>query len=164
MSAREPIIQAEEAIAEAPAAARAGHGVVVGRLVAIADAGRTPLVVHPALAGASAVSARSAVDLHGTHVGRGVVLAFEEGDVLRPIVLGVLRESDSWPLPSRPAQVEADVDGARLVVTARQMLVLRCGAASITLSADGRVSLRGRQITSHADEANRVLGGSVQLN
>jgi hypothetical protein len=162
MSAREQLAL-DEAL-QASTASGSVAGVVVGRLLAIADGGRTPLVTYPGLPSVAALPARTALDLHGAHVGRNVVIALEGGDILRPIVMGVLRESEIWPLPTRPPQVEADADGESLVVTARKRLVLRCGNASITLDADGRVTLRGRQIVSHADGANRVIGGSVQLN
>jgi hypothetical protein len=41
---------------------------------------------------------------------------------------------------------------------------LRCGEASISLSRDGKVVIRGRHIVSHASGVNRIRGGSVELN
>lgn len=137
-------------------------GVVLGELLALADDLR-PLVRFPARGG-TAVPARSTVDLHGAHVGARVVLMFEDGDAARPIVTGVLREGTGWPLPEPPAQVQVDADGQRLVVTAREQLVLRCGKASITLTKAGKVLIEGSFVTSRSAGVNRVKGGSVQLN
>jgi hypothetical protein len=125
---------------------------------------RTPLVTFPGQAGSAAVAARSTVDLHGAHIGRRVVLVFEGGDPARPVVLGVLREGTGWPLEDRPGAVSVDADGERLLVTAREQLVLRCGKASITLTATGKIIIRGAHVSSRSTGVNRILGGSVQIN
>lgn len=144
------------------ASAQALPTVVLGELLALVE-NLQPLVRFPGR-GATAVPARSTVDLHAAHIGARVVLMFEDGDATRPIVTGVLREGTGWPLPEPPAQVQVDADGHRLVVTAREQLVLRCGKASITLTKAGRVLIEGSFVTSRSAGVNRVKGGSVQLN
>jgi hypothetical protein len=139
-------------------------GMLVGELLAMADDTRTPLVRFPGQLGSAAVRARSVVDLQGAHIGRQVVLTFEGGDSRRPIVMGVLREGDGWPLEQKPAQVEVDVDGQRLLVTAQEQLVLRCGKASITLTRAGKVLIEGAYVSSRSSGVNRIKGGSIQLN
>jgi hypothetical protein len=57
-----------------------------------------------------------------------------------------------------------DCDGDRLIVTAKEQLVLRCGAASITLTKAGKVLIRGAYVSSTSTGVNRINGGSVQLN
>lgn len=139
-----------------------GAGVVVGRLVALTDASGTPLVAYSIAGRDATVRARSVVDLHGMHVGQPVVLAFDEaGD---PIVLGVLLGSGQWPLAAPAGQVEVDADGQRIVVSAREQLVLRCGAASITLTSAGKVLIEGSYVLSRSSGTNRIKGGSIQLN
>lgn len=139
-------------------------GVVVGELVALADEGRTPLVLFAGQTGAAAVRARSVIDLHAAHVGRQVTLVFEAGDPARAIVTGVLRGAEGWPLAEPPAQVEVDAGGERMLVSARRQLVLRCGKASITLTREGKVLIEGSYVSSRSTGVNRVRGGSVQLN
>jgi hypothetical protein len=130
----------------------------------MAEGGAIPLIYYPGQPGAEAVPARSVVDLHRAHVGRQIVLIFEAGDLNKPIILGVLREHDGWPLADHPGQVEVDSDGERLIVRAKEQLVLNCGKASLTLRSDGRIEIRGETIVSQAAGANRVRGGSVELN
>lgn len=140
------------------------QALTVGELVAIANCGRTPLVTFRGQPGNEPMAAQSVVDLHGAHVGRRIVLLFEGGDPARPIVMGVLRCDGAWPLPERPADVAVEADGERLVVSAREQLVLRCGEASITLTKAGKVLIRGTYVLSRSSGVNRVKGGAVQLN
>jgi hypothetical protein len=142
------------------------HATVVGELVAIADEGSTPLVVFEGQPGTAALRARSVVDLHAAHIGRAVVLMFEQADPARPIVMGVLRGAAGWPQAEVPAlaQVEVDADGERLLVSARTQMVLRCGKASITLTRAGKVLIQGSYVLSRSTGVNRVKGAAVQIN
>ena len=125
------------------------EGVMIGRLVALED-GR-PLV---AVAGAT-LPARSLAPLDAALVGAEVAVLFEEGDPGRPLVLGRLVE------PAGPAVLR---DGERVRVTAAERIELRVGKASIVMEKDGRITIRGSYVTSHASATNRVRGGSVHLN
>jgi hypothetical protein len=137
--------------------------VVVGELVALTDNGFVPLVLYPGQPGTAALAARSVLDLHGAHIGRQVVLSFERGDPTLPIVMGVLREAGDSPLEA-PGQVQVDADGQRMLVNAKQELVLQCGKASITLTKAGKVLIQGSYVSSRSSGVNRIKGGSVQLN
>lgn len=139
-------------------------GVVIGELIGLTDEGRTPRVLYPGQPGTAALRARTVVDLHGPHIGRQVVLMFEDGDSSRPIIMGVLRGEEGWPLDQKPAEVEVDVDGERMIVSAKEQLVLRCGKASITLTKAGKVLIKGSYLLSRSSGVNRIKGGSVQLN
>lgn len=165
MSRREPVheLLACEAAAGAMPTPTVGPGVRTGELLALTDGGCTALVRLAGDAGA-AVHARTAVDLHGGHIGHGVVLVFEQGEPTQPIVMGVLRGTPGWPMADPPAQVEVYADGQRLVVSAKEQLVLRCGKASITLTRAGKVLIQGAYVSSRSTGVNRVKGGSVQLN
>jgi hypothetical protein len=138
-------------------------GLAVGELVGLASEG-IALVRYPASAEGAALRARSIVDLHSGHVGGAVVLAFENADSSRPIVMGVLRGRPGWSAAEPPTQVDVTADGERLMVTAKEQLVLRCGKASITLTKTGKVLIEGAYVSSRSTGVNRVKGGSVQLN
>jgi hypothetical protein len=147
----------------APSASAApAAGLVIGELLAIREDG-TPLVALPG--GASrALPAMSLVDLHAAHIGLRVALMFDGADPERPVVVGVPRGQAAWPLEAKPAQVDVDADGQRLLVTAKDQLVLRCGKASITLTKAGKVLIEGSYLLSRSTGVNRIKGGSVQLN
>jgi hypothetical protein len=137
--------------------------VVIGELIAIAEDGRTPMLIYPGQPGTAALRARTVVDLHGEHIGKAVVISFENGDASLPIVMGVLRSVESQSLDA-PRHVQVDADGERMVVSAKEQLVLRCGKASITLTKAGKVIIEGSYVVSRSSGVNRVKGGSVQLN
>ncbi|MDQ2695985.1 MAG: DUF6484 domain-containing protein [Pseudomonadota bacterium] len=145
---------------ETPSAApppRRIDGVVIGVLVGLRDAA-TPLVAFAGNPGEDGLAARSAAALGHDDIGRQVALLFEGGDPARPLVIGCIQR------PETPPPAVAEVDGGRLVLTAEREIVLRCGKASITLTRDGKVLIRGAYLLSRSSGANRIRGGSVQIN
>jgi hypothetical protein len=146
---------------------RSEGALVFGELVGLLEDGCTALVVRVDEGGATkVVRARSLVELTRTDLGRRAALMFEDGDPLTPILIGVLRDGSAPPLtdPAARQHVELSADGVALTVSAREKLVLRCGAASITLTKAGKVLIQGAYVVSHATGVNRVRGGSVQIN
>ena len=146
------------------ASAAAASSVMTGELLALLDHRRTALV---SLAGrvTQIVLARTTVELQPQHIGRTVVMLNEpcsEPEArAQPIVIGLLRDARPATLPAWPP---LDHDGEPTTVEAESELTLRCGKASITLRSDGKVEIRGETIVSQAVGANRIRGGSVQLN
>lgn len=57
-----------------------------------------------------------------------------------------------------------NIDGKPLVLAAKEELQLRCGDASITLTKDGKILIRGKYLLNRASGINRIVGGSVQVN
>ena len=139
---------------EAVAAAR------VGRLHAVADG--TPWVTAPGWLDEPARALLAAPPPGGTLealVGRSVVLVPLAADDVRVAILGWVE----GPAAGGPVR-NLEVDGERIVIAASGTLELTCGEASITLSADGRVKIRGKAVLSHAREVNRIRGGQVRIN
>lgn len=96
----------------------------------------------------------SLVPITSMHLGREAAVAPLDGG--RYLLVGLIQP----PLP----QPVVMVDGERVILEAGREVVLRSGNASIVLHADGRVFIRGARIVSEASGANRIRGGSVQLN
>jgi hypothetical protein len=109
---------------------------------------------------------------------RDVLLVFEEERAERPILIGLREPAPTAQAPTnttplQPPVVEAAepilpaealVDGRRVVLDARDEIVLRCGEASITLRRNGRVVIRGAYVETRSRGVNRIKGGSVQIN
>lgn len=66
--------------------------------------------------------------------------------------------------PNQQNLIPLSLDGETRLIEAKEELVLRCGEASITLSKNGKIAIRGKYILNRATGVNRILGGSVQVN
>ena len=128
-------------------------GVVIGVLMGF-GAG-VPLVVFAGNAREAAVPARSLVALGSDAVGAQVALLFEDGSPARPLIIGRIVD---------PARRPAGGAGERVEIGSDERIELRCGAASIVLDSDGRITIRGRTVTSQASGINRMRGAAVHLN
>lgn len=145
--------------------------VVVGTLSGINDQGQ-PLVRHPLDPSGRVMRARTTVPITLEQVDREVVLGLESGDPGKPIVLGVLHRPDGREMPefrTAPSPIQQPIlqttlDGERLVLTARNEIILRCGEASLTITRAGKVLIRGNYVLSRSSGVNRIKGGSVQIN
>ena len=157
------LLQRPVEMRKAPVERQRIDGVLVGQLVGFRDV-HVPLVVFEGRPGTAALDARTAIDLRPEFIGEDVVLMFEEADPRRPIVMGRLHKPNAWPIDEKPAQVNVDADGQRLVVTAQDQIVFKCGKASITLTRAGKVLIQGSYVLSRSSGVNRVKGGSVQIN
>ncbi|MET3591629.1 MULTISPECIES: DUF6484 domain-containing protein [Mesorhizobium] len=132
-------------------------GVVIGLLIGFDDG--SPLVVFVGNPSDTAVRARSLAVLDGSSVGSEVALLFEGGDPTCPLVVGRIVD----PRPDQ-RHVEVMRDGETVTVDARDRIEFRCGLASIILEKNGRISIRGTQLNSHATGTNWIRGAAVHLN
>ncbi len=99
--------------------------------------------------------ARSLVGLAAATEGDEVAIAWLDDDRTAPLILGLVN----------PPVAVAEVDGdAKHVIEGREQVVIRCGKASIVMKKDGHITIRGTYLVSHASAANRIRGGSVNLN
>jgi hypothetical protein len=136
----------------------AAHGVSTGLATLV---GLGPHAeVYLDLPGRSAVVARSVVPL-GTHlIGRQVLVAQPDDAV---VVLGVLLNAEELRPPcERP--LTATLDGECIDLSAEKQITLRCGRASIALSAVGKIVIKGAKLLAAASGLHRIRGGAVQIN
>ncbi|HVE38427.1 MAG TPA: hypothetical protein VNM14_00980 [Planctomycetota bacterium] len=74
------------------------------------------------------------------------------------VILGVLASGPSAPAP------EVKVDGKKVTLSGDEEVTLKCGKASITLTAAGKVLIKGEYLLSRSSGVNRIKGGAVQIN
>lgn len=133
------------------------EGVVIGIFLGFGE--DAPLVVFPGNPQETAIPARSLTELTSAMIGAEVALLFQEGDPNRPLIVGRIVE------PARKSGVAQVIrDGERVTITGDERVELRCGKATIIMEKDGRITIRGTYVTSHASATNRIRGGSVNLN
>ena len=134
------------------------EGVVIGVFLGYDDAA-LPLVVFPGNPQETALPARSLTALTSDMIGSEVALLFQEGDAMKPLIVGRVVE------PARKTGAPHVVrDGERIRIIGEERIELRCGKATILMEKDGRITIRGTYVTSHASAANRIRGGSIDLN
>ena len=133
------------------------EGVVIGLLLGFEDG--QPLVVFPGNPQDHALRARSLARLDHGDSGSEVALLFEDGQRHRPLIVGKIVA----PLAD-PGRAQIVRDGETVVMTAHERIELRVGKASIVMEKDGHITIRGTYLVSHASAANRIRGGSVNLN
>ena len=62
------------------------------------------------------------------------------------------------------ARAKSESTPEHLLLDATRSLTLQCGEGSITLRGDGKVLIKGTNLVSKAENANRILGASVAVN
>jgi hypothetical protein len=132
-------------------------GVVIGLFLGFEN--DAPLVVFASNPKDKGVAARTLVGLSADDAGSEVALLFEDGTLDRPLIIGKIVEHTA---PAEDTKVVRD--GETVKVTADERLELRCGKAVIIMEKDGHITIRGSYLVSHASAANRIRGGSVNLN
>lgn len=128
------------------------EGVVIGEVIGLDVRGR-PLVRFDMGRGHEGLVAGSLVAVSASLVGKRVALQFMEGDLSRPMIIGPIVHGLS----------EAVQDG-EVALAAERRLVLRCGAASITLTREGKVIIRGSYVSNRSSGMLRLRGGTVSIN
>ena len=132
-------------------------GVVIGIFLGFEDG--APLVVFAGNPQETAVRARSLAELTADMIGTEVALLFQEADPRKPLIVG--RIVEPMGKSSAPQIIR---DGERVKIVGNERIELRCGKATIIMEKDGRITIRGTNVTSHATAANRIRGGSINLN
>ena len=130
------------------------------------DLEERPLVVGLPGMPYEVVTARTTVPLLTLHIGRTLLVLFDQDDARRPIVVGVIQDPrvDSSAQTVAGTHISADVDNQRVVLTAEREIVLRCGDASITLTRAGKVIIKGTYVLSRSSGYNKIKGAAVDIN
>src|SRR5262249_25676976 len=132
-------------------------GVVIGKVTGWDSTGQVA-VDFPGNPAHHPLPATSAALLDATAVGRDAALMFVQGDLRRPMLIGLI-DRPAEPPPAYPGTPTAQVDGKQVVFTAEEEIVFRCGEASITLTKAGKILLCGKYLLSRSSGVNRIKGG-----
>lgn len=141
-------------------------GVVIGVLVGISDKDEL-LVVYPSNPNETALKAKTTVSLGNDDIGKEVALMFEGGNPKLPLIIGRIQnphEVKEHVKSEKEEVIGVDVDDEHIMISGKQSIRLKCGKASITLTKEGKILVRGTYILNRSSGANRIKGGSVQIN
>ncbi len=150
------------------------EGVRVGKVVHVDKSGRVFVDYAGNPQGQAAARFTSSIRLETLRQagssGQDVLLAFENNDPLRPVIIDTLSSLTDEILQAGDIDLQVDeaedvtVDGRRITFDAKEQIVLKCGKASITLTRAGKVLIRGAYLLNRSSGVNRIKGGSVQIN
>ena len=169
----------EEQYQDTPEQPRVAPGeIMLGTLVDM-DAQGQPLVEFHAGSSSEKHIALTTQSLTRKQIGRQVAILFANGDLSRPVIMGLIHSPLQEMLEtfgdqsSSKNELELDanhkiddvqVDGERITLKGKKEIVLKCGEASITLTRSGKVLIRGKYLLNRSSGVNRIMGGSVQVN
>jgi hypothetical protein len=150
------------------------NGIVVGELFNVVDevGDQKIFVNYPGNPYTTPLLAMTTIKLNSLDAGKQVVLSFDQGNPLRPVIMGLLQNTQtpveelaidvSKELDSK--QLQAKLDGDQVTLSAEKEIVLQCGKSSITLTKTGKIIIRGEYLLSRSTGVNKIKGGSVQIN
>lgn len=182
---QEELDQAREQETTEPVANVLSPGeIVIGVLTGINQQGQALVNFQDNLV-ASPIPAISTIEFSTRQIGRQVALLFAEGNLSKPVIMGLIhsaldvmlenfevvveeenKEETSSSNDNAKTSVMEDVllDGKRIVLEGKEEVVLKCGEASITLTKAGKILIRGKYLLNRSTGVNRIMGGSVQVN
>lgn len=151
--------------------------IIIGTLVAIRDDGQV-LVDFAQNTSDSAIQAMATTVITQQQVNRQVALLFNQGDLSKPIIMGLIHSPLQAMLDNFETQTETEkvelagdlniddvkVEGNKVIFEAQEEMVFKCGESSITLTKSGKVLIRGNYLLNRSSGVNRIMGGSVQVN
>lgn len=143
-------------------------GIVIGVFSGTSANGQA-LVHYPGIPDDEPVAAISTGHLGEQSQGRELALGFINGNPMSPIILGLIQNTtDAEPVTTTSEatkpDVDVNIDGEKLILSADREIVLKCGKSSITLTRAGKVIVKGAYVSNHSTGVNRIKGGSVQIN
>lgn len=102
-------------------------------------------------------------------LGQEVVLLFENNDPQKPIAVASLQATGDFASAMQAAagfdeEIEASMDGEKVLIQAKEKLELRVGKASIVIDANGKITIRGASLLSRSTGPIRIKGGHVDIN
>ena len=141
-----------------------GHGseLVRARVVDVAADGLVRVVADAPVGELACAVLVSGGESARYATGDVVLVLFRREAPADAIVLGRIGRADVTPA-GEPA-ASASTHERRVVIEADEELLLRVGDASIQISRDGKVVIRGEHVLTRAKGTNRIKGGSVAIN
>ncbi len=155
--------------------------IIIGTLVSVDNPG-VPQVDFPGNVTRKPLVAMTTLGITQIHINRQVALLFSNGDIKKPVIMGLIHSPLQDMLESFE-QVQADepenkkielesnlkvddvlIDGKKITFAARDQIILKCGESSITLTKAGKILIRGKYLLNRSTGVNRIMGGSVQVN
>ncbi len=141
-------------------------GIYIGTLKKITYEGQVLVEISDIRPGVEFI-ARATCSVDKNDIGKKVALSFPVNNDRNPLILGVIRNENQKT--GGDLYIHGQVQNAtgrsgKLILDAENEITLQCGKSSITLTAEGKIIIKGEYISSRATGVHRIKGGAVQIN
>ncbi len=109
------------------------------------------------------IAAQVLCNIHKLGVGDQCGVMFQGGNRQLPMIMGKLQQPVITLAPSGDKAMVSQDNGS-IDIRSNQEINLQCGDASLRLTSDGRIEIRGQTVVSHARSLNRIRGASIKIN
>jgi len=150
------------------------EGVRVGKIITVNEGGQTfvdfPGNTQGPVSARLTNSIKPGMLQKTVSADRDVLLVFENNDPGLPIIIDTLYSLVDEITESSTIALETEIpkdvliDGKRVTFDAKEEIVLRCGKASVILSRDGKIVIKGTHLLSRSRGMNKIKGGAVHIN
>ncbi|WP_339720031.1 DUF6484 domain-containing protein [uncultured Paraglaciecola sp.] len=143
------------------------NDLIVGQFIGL-DEQQRPLItspshIHPVVAQAIVTIKDDPLLLSGNNV-----ILFMGSEI--PIIMGFIADTlrpehqSSSGLLGDVLTSSLHIDGKKINLQAQNEVVLKCGKSSLSLARNGKVTIKGTNITTRSSGANKIKGANVQVN
>ena len=119
-----------------------------------------PMVHWAGCPSTQAIRALMQIRIGKEHINKTCTLAFVDGDLTQPIVMGILYT----PNENNDTQSPLEDTSQPLVLKSDEFISLEAGQSKIQLHANGLINIQGMSINSQAYGPNKLKGASVKIN
>ncbi len=164
------------------AASQEMAGTFLGKVVGFSENGIPLVSVDTDGVKQQPLESISIVALGLLEVGDRIVLSFVQSSPTTPVIMGIVQSRVGQVLEymgqqgcpstevSEFTQAKGDslptvtMNGSKLELTSPTEIKIQCGKSSITLTKSGKILVKGEHVLTRATKANKIKGGSIQLN
>lgn len=141
--------------------------IIIGQFIGL-DEHQRPLVTSPWHVNPAVAKAIVTINDDPSLLSGNNVILFLGADT--PIIMGFVADtlqseySASSGLLGDVLTSSLHVDGKKINLQAQNEIVLKCGKSSLSLSRNGKVTIKGTNVTTRSSGSNKIKGASVQVN
>lgn len=135
------------------------EGIIIGEIIGFNEKNETIVSIDPYHN--EPIPSKSIINITKEDIGKKVAIGFENCIKNKPIIMGLMHQPEAT---NSSLELNIHEMDKKTIIKGENEIELTCGESSIILEANGRITLRGNFITSHAHAGQRIRGGSVQIN
>lgn len=145
-------------------------GTQIGEFIGLDEGGHPLVIVEGLNSPLIALTAITVNQCISNYIGQSVLLWVDDAENNRPIIIGFISdqfeefESKSNNEMTTFSESTLTIDGKQVNLEGKKEIILKCGHSSITLSQNGKISIKGKNIINRSSGNYRVKGANLNFN